>query len=479
VAAAASQLPRAETEPSPWAARLAILAVGSALLVQFIDQTALATALPTLAVAFRTDPVHLKLALTSYMLVQAVIVPASGWAADRFGARRVFIIVTLVFVIGSVLCGLSRSLGTFVLFRILQGAGAAMMIPLGRAIVVGVSPRESLVKSMILLTTPAMIGPLIGPPLTGFILAVASWPWVFYLNVPVGLFGMIAVHTFVPKIVQPHPGRFDSVGFGLAAVAITAAMSVSETIGFALVSWKAQLVAALIAAGAGAAFLVHSRRAANPVLDLDLFRLPTFRASLIGGVFVRVAVGGMPFLLPLLLQIGCGWSPLQAGSMMVSAALGSLMLRPVAPMLIRGLGFRRVLAGATVAYGLTCLLPVLFRPDTPVPFIVAVLLLYGVFGAITFTALNTIAYAETAPEEVSRATTLYAVVQQLALSLGVTVAALLLQLARLGGHGRLTADRFILPFGAVAAIALAAIPFFLRLDPRAGENISGRAVKVG
>jgi EmrB/QacA subfamily drug resistance transporter len=448
--------------------------VGSALLVQFIDQTALATALPTLARAFKTDPVHLKLVLTSYMLVQAVVVPASGWAADRFGARRVFILITLVFVVGSILCGLSRSLGTFVLFRIVQGAGAAMMIPLGRAIVVGVSPRESLVKSMILLTTPAMIGPLIGPPLTGFILTVASWPWVFYLNVPVGLFGMVAVHAFVPKIIQPHPGRFDSVGFGLAAVAMAAAMSVTETIGFDLVSWKTQAGAGLIAAAAGVAFMVHSRRAANPVLDLSLFRLPTFRASLTGGVFVRVAVGGMPFLLPLLLQIGCGWSPLQAGSMMVSAAVGSLLLRPAAPALIRMLGFRRVLVGATVAYGLICLVPVAFRPDTPVPFIVAVLLAYGVTGAITFTALNTIAYAETAPEEVSRATTLYAVVQQLALSLGVTIAALLLQLARLGGHGRLTADRFILPLGAVAAIAMAAVPFFLKLHPTAGENLSGR-----
>lgn len=454
---------------------MAILAVGSALLVQFIDQTALATALPTLAVAFKTDPVHLKLALTSYMLVQAVIVPASGWAADRFGARRVFMFVTLVFVIGSVLCGLSRSLGTFVLFRIVQGAGAAMMIPLGRAIVVGVSPREGLVKSMILLTTPAMVGPLIGPPLTGFILAVASWPWVFYLNVPVGLFGMAAVYAFVPRIKQPHPGRFDSIGFGLAAVAIGGAMSVTETFGFGLVSWKTQLGAALIAASAGVVFLVHSRRTANPVLDLTLLELPTFRASLVGGIFVRVAVGGMPFLLPLLLQIGCGWSPLQAGSMMVSAAVGSLLLRPVAPLLIRAFGFRAILAGATAAYALVCLIPVVFRPETPVPFIVFVLLLYGVTGAITFTALNTIAYAETPPEAVSRATTLYAVVQQLALSFGVTVVALLLQLARLGGGGRLRAEQFVLPLCAVAAIALMAVPFFLRLGKDAGDSISGRA----
>jgi EmrB/QacA subfamily drug resistance transporter len=459
---------------SPWAARLAILAVGSALLVQFIDQTALATALPTLAIAFKTDPVHLKLALTSYMLIQAMIVPASGWAADRFGARRVFIFVTFVFVIGSVLCGLSRSLGTFVLFRILQGSGAAMMIPLGRAIVVGVSPREDLVKSMILLTTPATVGPLIGPPLTGFILAVASWPWVFYLNVPVGLLGMAAVYAFVPKLRQPHPGRFDSVGFGLAAVAIGAAMSVTETFGFSLVSWQTQLGAAAIAVAAGLAFLVHSRRKANPVLDLSLLALPTFRASMVGGIFVRIAVGGMPFLLPLLLQIGCGWSPLAAGSMMISAAVGSLFLRPVAPLLIRRLGFRTVLVAGTASYAMVCLMPALFRGDTPVPFIVVALLLYGVSGAITFTTLNTIAYAETPPEAVSRATTLYAVVQQLSLSLGVTVAALLLQMARVAAHGRLTPDRFLLPLGAVTLICLAGLPFFLKLGKDAGDSIAGR-----
>jgi MFS family permease len=361
-----------------------------------------------------------------------------------------------------------------VLFRIVQGAGAAMMIPLGRAIVVGVSPREGLVKSMILLTTPAMVGPLIGPPLTGVILAVASWPWVFYLNVPVGLFGMAAVYAFVPRIKQPHPGRFDSVGFGLAAVAIGAAMSVTETFGFGLVSWKTQLGGAILAALAGAAFLLHSRRKANPVLDLTLLELPTFRASMVGGIFIRVAVGGMPFLLPLLLQIGCGWSPLQAGSMMVAAAVGSLFLRPFAPLLIRTFGFRRVLVGGTIAYACVCFMPIIFRPDTPVPLIVLILGLYGVAGSLTFTTLNTIAYAETPPEAISRATTLYAVVQQLGLSLGVTIAALLLQLARLGAHGPLTAGRFILPLGAVTAIALMGVPFFLKLGKDAGDSISGR-----
>jgi hypothetical protein len=252
-------------------------------------------------------------------------------------------------------------------------------------------------------------------------------------------------------------------------------MAVTETFGFGLVSWKTQVGAGALAALAGLAFLLHSRRTANPVLDLSLLGLPTFRASLVGGLFVRIAVGGMPFLLPLLLQIGCGWSPLQAGSMMVSAAVGSLLLRPVAPFLIRRFGFRGVLVGGTAAYAFVCLLPMLFRPDTPVPVVVLILGLYGVTGSITFTTLNTIAYAETAPEAVSRATTLYAVVQQLALSFGVTVVALLLQLARLDGDGRLTADRFVLPLAAVAGIALMGLPFFLKLGRDAGDAISGRA----
>ena len=240
--------------------QLAILAVGSALFMQFIDQTALSTALPTLSQAFRIEPINLKLVLTSYILVQAVVVPASGWAADRFGARRVFMAAMAVFLLGSMLCGLSRTLGELVLFRILQGAGAAMLMPVGRIIVVGQSPREHLVRSMALLTTPAMVGPIIGPPLTGLILKFADWPWIFYINLPVGILGMIAVWTFVPRTREPHPGPFDTIGFVLAALAISMSMGLAETLGFNLIPWTMQVAALVIAVAASVGFLYHARR---------------------------------------------------------------------------------------------------------------------------------------------------------------------------------------------------------------------------
>ena len=455
-----------------WRARLAIMAVGSGLLVQFIDSTALSTALPTLARDFETDPVHLKLALTAYMLIQAVVVPASGWAADRFGARRVFIAAMLVFMVGSVLCGQSESLGTLVLFRIVQGAGAAMTVPVARMIVVGATPRENLVKSMILLTTPAVIGPLLGPPLTGFILEVADWPWIFYINVPICLAGVAAVVAFVPKIEQPSPGPFDYLGFLYAGVGILASTAVLETMGFDIVGWPVQLGVAALGAAALLAFLRHVRRHPYPLLDLALLRIPSFRASLVGGIFVRIAFGSQPLLMPLLLQVALGWSALRAGSVMVATALGSLFVRPLGPAIIARLGFRGTLVAGTTAYAVTLMAPALFRADTPVQVIIAVLLLQGMTGTTMFAALNTIAYAETETAVISRASTLYSVVTQLALSLGVTAGALLLQAARLGGAA-LTPERFILPLFVIAAIALAGVPFFLGLTPETGAQMRG------
>jgi EmrB/QacA subfamily drug resistance transporter len=457
-----------------WRTRLAILAVGSGLLVQFIDSTALSTALPTLAQAFGTDPVHLKLTLTCYMLIQAAVVPASGWAADRFGARRVFVAALFVFMTGSILCGLSRSLGTLVLFRIVQGAGAAMCVPVGRMIVVGATPRENLVKSMILLTTPAMIGPLLGPPLTGFILEFADWPWIFYINVPICLLGMAAVAAFVPKVVQPSPGRFDYLGFLYAGAAILASTAVLETLGFDLVPWQAQVGVAILGAAATIAFLRHARRHPRPILDLSLLAIPSFRASLVGGVFVRIAFGAQPFLVPLLLQVALGWSALKAGSVMVAGAVGSLCIRLAAPTIIRLLGFRSTLIFATCGYAVVLLVPPFLRPSTPTAAIVVLLLVQGMLGATMFTALNTVAYAETDNAVVNRASTLYAVVQQVSLSLGVTAGALLLQLARLAVGDELTPRRFLLPFCVLALSLLCGLPFFRRLSPDTGADMRGR-----
>ena len=453
--------------------QLAILAVGSALFMQFIDQTALSTALPTLARAFHIEPLNLKLVLTSYILIQAVVVPASGWAADRWGARRVFIVCMAVFLLGSVLCGLSRTLGELVLFRVLQGAGAAMLMPVGRIIVVGQSPREHLVKSMALLTTPAMVGPIIGPPLTGLILKVADWPWIFYINVPVCLLGMLAVWRFVPRTREPHPGPFDSIGFVLAGLAMATGMGLAETLGFNLIPWTVQITALIICVASGAGFVMHSRRVDKPVLDLSLFRLKTFRASITGGTLVRMGIGATPFLMPLLVQIAMGWSALQAGFLMVGIAVGALASRPLAARMMRMFGFRTILVWTAILVGILSAAPGLFRDGTS-PILMFIALAAGGFARATqFTASNALSFVEVDQKTVTSASTLSAVMLQLSISTGITVGSLALQLVRIGAGPVLKPEQFTLPFCVVGVLSAAAALIYARLPRDVGSDMTG------
>ncbi len=457
--------------------RLVPIAVGVALFMEFIDSTALSTALPTLARSLHSDPVHLKLALTSYLLALAVGVPASAWVADRFGPRRVFIAAMGVFLAGSVLCGLSHTLGQLVAARLVQGAGGSMMTPVGRMIVVGSSPRERLVSAMTWFTTPAMVGPLLGPPLSGLILALADWPWIFFINVPVGLLGMAAVLRYVPRLRQPDPGRFDAVGFGLAALTITGLVVMGEVAGLNLVPAPAQVAVAAALVIAGALYFLHARRTPRPVLDLSLLRLPSFRASLVGATLVRLGLGATPLLLPLLLQVGLGWEPEEAGLFTIFTAIGAVATKTFVSRTIRTLGFRTVLLASALATAATTAAPALFATPTPVWLIAVGLVAGGLVRSMHFSAANTLAYDGVAPDAVSRASTLSTVVQQVGLSFGVSFGGLVLHLARGVGPGAaLTPDRFVIPFLLVGATSLLAIPVYARLSPDAGGAISGRRV---
>jgi EmrB/QacA subfamily drug resistance transporter len=460
------------TSANVFAARMVAIAVASALLMEFVDATALSTALPTLARAFHTDPIHLKLALTSYILALAVVAPASGWVADRYGPRRVFLIAMGVFLAASVMCGLSHSLGELVAFRIVQGLGGAMMTPVGRLIVVGASPREQLVSAMSWYTMPALIGPLTGPAIAGLILHFADWPFIFFVNVPIGILGMIAVMRFVPQLKQPDPGRFDTLGFIIVAVGLTAMVGAAETIGVSLVPGWVQITAAAVAVGSGLLFWRHSRLRQKPVLAIGLLRFATFRTSLVGGTLVRLGIGATPFLLPLLLQVGLGWTPLKAGLASAAMAVGILVFKPVAPAIIRQFGFKRVLAVTNLIVAAATMAPGFFRASTPLWLIVAVFAAGGFFRSMQFTAINTIAFADVPLTAVSRATTLSTVVQQVGLALGISFGALVLHLTR-GAGGALTPDRFTLPFVLVGAITLIAGPFYQTLAADAGANVSG------
>jgi EmrB/QacA subfamily drug resistance transporter len=471
----AEVLPEAEPAKalSPMAQRLTSLAVASALLMEFIDSTSLSTALPTLAKAFQVDPVHLKLALTGYILALAVFTPVSGWAAEKLGAKRVFLTAMTVFLLGSMLCGFSRSLEQLVAARLVQGLGGAMMTPVARLIVVGSAPRERLIQAMGWFTTPALIGPLIGPPIAGLILSVASWPWIFFVNLPVGLLGMIAVVRLVPKITTPDPGGFDWAGFGLSALAITSVVLVAETAGLPLLPDWGKVVVLAVAAVSLWAYIRHSRKRARPILDLSLFKYPTFRASLLGGNLVRLGVGAGPFLLPLLLQVGLHWSPLKAGLVSLVQYFGVMSARPFTAFSLKLMGFRTMLVVFVTLTALLTAAPGFFRADTPIWLMVVVLVLSGFCRANQFISANTIAYADVPNDKVARASTMAAVMQQIALALGISFGGFVLHLAR-GSSGLLTPDRFVLPFMAIGATSLMAIPIYLMLHPSAGDLISGR-----
>jgi EmrB/QacA subfamily drug resistance transporter len=473
--APAVERPRPSAPPpvSGFAANLIPLAVASALFMEFIDSTALSTALPTLARAFHTDPVHLKLALTSYLLALAVCAPASGWVADRYGARRVFIIAMSVFLAGSALCGLSHSLMQLVGARILQGLGGAMMTPVGRLIVVGSAPRDRFVSAMSWFTMPALVGPLLGPPLAGLILGVADWPWIFFINIPVGVLGIAAVLRFVPRLRSEHPGRFDTVGFIWAAVAITALVFLSETVGVGLSPLWVQATSAAALALSGLLFLRHVKRTPTPVLDMELLRVATFRAGSVGGLLVRLGLGATPLLLPLLLQIGLGWSPVKAGLVTISQSFGALMFKPVASRVIRTFGYRNVLVGSAIGSALSVAAPAIFNALTPLWVMVVVLGIGGFLRSMHFTASNALIYADIDRQHVSAASTLSTVVQQVSMSLGVSFGGLALHLAR-GGQGALTPDHFVLPFILVGVSSLTAAPIYMALSRDAGAEIGGR-----
>ena len=329
--------------PSSSYDRVVPLIVAVALFMENMDSTVIATSLPAIARALGTNPLALKLAVTSYLLALAIFIPASGWTADRFGARNVFRLAIGVFVLGSIGCALSRSLDEFVMARIVQGMGGAMMTPVGRLILVRSIDKRLLVNAMSLVTIPALVGPICGPPLGGFITTYASWHWIFIINVPIGLIGVVMATRYIPDLPGERPQPFDFIGFIFSALGIGGLAFGLSVMGLEFL--PVCIVAALLGVGAVAtvAYIFHARHTTAPILDLSLFRLPTFRASIFGGFMFRLGIGALPFLLPLLLQIGFNLSPFQSGLITFTGALGSMFMKAAVASVLRRFGYRPVL----------------------------------------------------------------------------------------------------------------------------------------
>ncbi|MDR3419828.1 MAG: DHA2 family efflux MFS transporter permease subunit [Xanthobacteraceae bacterium] len=464
--------------PSPYN-RVVPLIVAFALFMENLDSTVISTSLPAIARALETNPLALKLAVTSYLLALAIFIPASGWTADRFGARNVFRIAIGVFVLGSIGCALSHSLEEFVLARIVQGAGGAMMTPVGRLILVRSIDKRLLVNAMSLVTIPALVGPICGPPLGGFITTYASWHWIFIINVPIGLIGLVMATRYIPHVHAERPPPFDFLGFVLSGLGIGGLAFGLSVLGLDFL--PIGIVAALLGIGAvaAAAYIVHARRTPAPILDLSLFKLPTFRASIFGGFLFRLGIGALPFLLPLLLQIGFDLTPFQSGLITFTGALGSLFMKAAVASVLKYLGYRPVLVYNSLLSAAFLAACATFVPGMPFAAMIVILLSGGFFRSLQFTAINTIAYAEIEPPQMSKATTIVSVAQQLALSTGVAVGALVVEITLRLKHGAaMGATDFPPAFLAVGLLTAAASLVFVRLAPDAGAELAGRKVAL-
>jgi EmrB/QacA subfamily drug resistance transporter len=454
------------------------LIVACALFMENLDSTIIATALPVIAKSLHEDPVRLNLAITSYLLSLAVFIPLSGWVADRYGARQVFRAAIAVFTLGSICCGFADSLTGLVAARIVQGMGGAMMVPVGRLVLLRTVPKAELVTAMSFLTMPALLGPVSGPPLGGFIVTYFSWRWIFFVNVPMGILGIYLASRFVSDIKEPNTAPLDLWGFIFSGVGLAGLVYGFEMVGRGAVG--PEIVAALLIGGATFMTLYgfHARRTAHPIIDLALFKIPTFSIAILGGFIFRVGIGAVPFLLPLMLQIGFGLSPLTSGLLTFASAAGALTMKAAAGPIIRAVGFRRILVTNSVIGGLFLISYGLFGPSTPHALIFVALLAGGFFRSLQFTSTNTLTYADVPAPLMSRATSIASMAQQLALSLGVGTGAMLLHiiLTERGGTG-LVAQDFAPAFWIVGLISLASVLLFARLAPAAGADLIDRRAK--
>ncbi|HIF4732310.1 TPA: MFS transporter [Citrobacter amalonaticus] len=456
----------------------AALLVAGAFFMEFIDGTVIATALPDMAKSFGVQAVDLNIGISAYLITLAVLIPASGWIADRFGARKIFTLALAIFTLASVLCGFSTTLESFLAMRILQGVGGALMVPVGRLAVLRITPKHQLITAIATLTWPALVAPIIGPPLGGFITSYANWRWIFFINVPLGLLAIALALRFIPNIRDDDRRPFDLPGFLATAIAMVSLVYAMELLGSQ--HPESGLTIALLALGVGtfAFSLRHFRRAAWPMIRLDAMQVPTFRVTMYGGSLFRASISAVPFLLPLMFQVGFGMNAFQAGSLVLAVFVGNLTIKPATTPLIRWLGFKKLLLINGALNVLALLACALITPGTPVWLILLVLYLGGVFRSIQFTGISTLAFADVPSAQMSYANTLFSTATQLAVGLGISLGAIGIRIganvSEWLGMSAIPGISFRLAFVAIALICLIGMVDTLRLVKDAGSAVSAR-----
>ncbi|RWR10105.1 MFS transporter [Paenirhodobacter populi] len=450
---------------------LALLVAGT-FFMENLDATVIAPVLPHMAQSFAVAPVDLNTGVSAYMLTLGVFIPVSGWMAERFGARWVFAGAIALFTLASILCAMSQSLPQFVAARILQGIGGALMVPVGRLVVLRVTPKDRLIAVIATLTWPALVAPVLGPPLGGLIADHADWRWIFWLNLPLGLIAFVLACGLVPRGSGRAAGGFDWPGFLLTGGALVLLLYATEALARPDVVWSVTSLSVLIGIALLAVGVRHLRRAAAPMIRLDALAVPSFAVTIWGGSLFRMGVSAVPFLLPLMFQIGFGFSAFHAGALLMAVFAGNLVMKPMTTPVLRRFGFRRVLVvnGLINALGIAAIAA--FGPGLPLWLICAVLFIGGMARSMQFTALNTIAFADIPPGGMSSANTLFSTAFQLAMGLGIALGAIAWRIGSVAAEGGDPVLPFRIAFLIVAAVSLAAILDCLRLEPGVGRHVT-------
>ncbi len=452
----------------PWLGALAIF-------MQALDGTILNTGLPSIAKSLGESPLQMQSIIVSYTLTVALLIPLSGWLADRFGTKRVFITAVVLFTLGSLFCSFSNTLDQLILSRIIQAVGGSMMVPVARLTLIYAYPKNQLLSVINFITIPALIGPMLGPTAGGFLVEKFSWHWIFLINVPVGIIAVIVANKIIPNYTNSVK-KFDILGWVLFSGGLTSITLVIERWNSAGMSFSIILLLILVSILAIVGYIYHAKKVEHPLIKLSLFKIQTLKIGLIGNLITRFGIGGMPLMIPLLLQVGFGYSPFYAGLMMIPQALSNLVCRNFVVPIVKKYGYRNTLLTNTILLGILISIFFFITSNTPYWVIIILMVANGAFNAIQFTSMNTISLADLDKTNSSDGNSLLSVTQQLAISLGISLAAMFLLLFQESavGHGSQTIAVFRYSFLVMGVMTIFSSAIFLKLNKDAGESMSGK-----